>query len=74
MVKNPRKSFHTDSVKKTIMINASKEKVWRKISNISGLPSWVIDVRKTIYLQKKEETQGQYVKLYLQMVKLLKNI
>ncbi|MGB1665767.1 MAG: SRPBCC family protein, partial [Nitrosopumilus sp.] len=40
MVKNLQKSFHTGTVKKTIKIKASKDKVWRKISNIVGLPSW----------------------------------
>jgi hypothetical protein len=39
-----KKSFHTGTVKKTIKIKASKDKVWRKISNIVGLPTWVVDV------------------------------
>ena len=58
MIKNVRKSFHTDSVKKTITIKASKEKVWQKISNIVGLSSWVIDVKKTTYLSKKRKNVG----------------
>ena len=58
MTKNVKKSFHTDSVKKTITIKASKEKVWRKISNIVGLSSWVIDVKKTTYLSKKRRDIG----------------
>ena len=58
MAKTPKKSFHTGSVKKTITIKASKDKVWRKISNISGLPTWVIDVKKTIYLSKKKRNVG----------------
>jgi len=37
MIKTAKKSFHTGSVKKTIMIKTSKDKVWRKISNIAGL-------------------------------------
>ena len=53
-----KKSFHTGSVKKTITIKASKEKVWRKISNIAGLSSWVIDVKKTTYLSKKRRDVG----------------
>ena len=57
MIKNIIKSFHTDSVKKTITINASKESVWKKISNIAGL-SWVIDVKKTTYLSKKRRGIG----------------
>ena len=58
MTKTPKKSFHTGSVKKTIMIKASKDKVWRKISNISGLPAWVVDVKKTVYLSKKRRDVG----------------
>ena len=63
MTKNVKKSFHTDSVKKTITIKASKEKVWRKISNISGLSSWVIDVKKTTYLSKKRRNVGAIRKI-----------
>ena len=59
MVKTAKKSFHTGSVKKTITIKASKDKVWRKISNISGLPTWVIDVKKTVYLSKRKEILAQ---------------
>jgi len=63
MTKNVKKSFHTDSVKKTITIKASKEKVWRKISNIAGLSSWVIDVKKTTYLSKKRRNVGAIRKI-----------
>ena len=48
MVKNVKKTFHTGSVRKTIKIKASRDKVWRKISNIGGLSTWVIDVKKTV--------------------------
>ncbi len=58
MAKNVRKSFHTGSVKKTIKIRAPKNRVWKKISNIAGLPSWVVDVKKTIYLSKKKKGVG----------------
>ena len=58
MVKKFQKSFHTGTVKKTIKINASKNKVWRKISNIVGLPSWLPDVKKTEYLSKKKKDVG----------------
>ncbi len=47
MAKSLQKAFHTGTVKKTIKINASKDKVWRKISNIVGLPSWLVDVTNT---------------------------
>lgn len=63
MIKNVRKSFHTDSVKKTITIKASKEKVWQKISNIVGLSSWVVDVKKTTYLSKKRRNVGTIRKI-----------
>ena len=58
MAKPAKKSFHTGTVKKTIKIRASKEKVWRKISNIVGLPTWLIDVKKTVYLSKKKKDVG----------------
>jgi hypothetical protein len=58
MKKKELKSYHTGTVKKTIKINASKQKVWRKISNIVGLPSWLIDVKKTVYLSKKKRGVG----------------
>jgi len=58
-----KKSFHTGSVKKTITIKASKEKVWRKINNIAGLSSWVIDVKKTTYLSKKRRDVGAIRKI-----------
>ena len=58
MAKNVKKIFHTGTVKKTIKIKASKDKVWRKISNITGLPTWVVDVKKTVYLSKKKKDVG----------------
>jgi len=58
MIKSTKKSFHTGTVKKTIRINASKDKVWRKISNIVGLPTWVVDVKNTVYLSKKKKGIG----------------
>ncbi len=53
-----KKSFHTGTVKKTVKIKAGKDKVWRRISNIAGLPTWVIDVKKTVYLSKKKTDVG----------------
>jgi hypothetical protein len=58
MKRKAAKSFHTGTVKKSIIIKASKQKVWRKISNIVGLPSWLIDVKKTVYLSKKKRGVG----------------
>ena len=58
MKKTPKKSFHIGTVKKTITIKASKDKVWRKISNIVGLPTGVVNVKKTVYLSKKKKDVG----------------
>jgi len=52
------KMFHTGTIKKTITIKAPKEKVWVKLSNIVGLPSWASDVKKTTYLSKKRRGIG----------------
>ena len=58
MVKTGKKTFHTGMIKKTIKINTAKDKVWRKISNISGLPTWVTDVKTTTYLSSKKKGVG----------------
>ena len=58
MAKGGKKAHHTGTVKKTIKIKASKDKVWRKISNIVGLPTWLVDVKKTVYLSKKKKDVG----------------
>ena len=58
MAKIVKKLFRTGTVKKTITVKSSKAKVWRKISNIVGLPTWVIDVKKTVYLSKKKRGVG----------------
>lgn len=58
MAGKAKKTFHSGSVKKTIRIKATRDKVWRKISNIAGLPAWVVDVRKTTYLSDKKKGIG----------------
>ena len=58
MAKIAKKLFQTGTVKKTITVKSSKDKVWRKISNIVGLPTWVVDVKKTVYLSKKKRDVG----------------
>jgi hypothetical protein len=63
MTKNARKSFHTNTVKKSITVNVTKEKVWKKISNIVGLPTWLVDVKKTTYLSKKRRNVGAIRKI-----------
>jgi len=58
MAKTGKKLFHTGTVKKSITVKSSKDKVWRKVSNIVGLPTWLIDVKKTVYLSKKKRDVG----------------
>ena len=58
MVKKVQKSFHTGTIKKTITIKTTKDKVWKKISNIVGLSSWLPDVTKTEYLSIKKKDVG----------------
>jgi uncharacterized protein YndB with AHSA1/START domain len=58
MTKLLKKSFHTGTVKKSVKIKASKDKVWRKVSNIVGLPTWLVDVKNTTYLSKKKKDVG----------------
>jgi len=53
-----KKSFHSGIVKKSIRINQTRDKVWKKISNIVGLPEWLIDVKKTVYLSKTKRGIG----------------
>ena len=47
-----KKTNYSGRVKKSILINAPSDKVWKKISNIAGLSEWVLDVKKTVYLSK----------------------
>lgn len=63
MTKNTKKSFHTNSVKKSITANVTKENAWKKISNIVGLPTWLVDVKKTTYLSKKRRNVGAVRKI-----------
>jgi len=58
VVKNSKKSFHTGMVKKSIIVKATKQRVWKKISNIIGLPTWLVDVKKTVFLSKKKRGVG----------------
>jgi len=51
---NRFKNYHSGYVKKTITVNAKIAKIWRKISDITSLSDWVIDVKKTIFLSKKK--------------------
>jgi len=46
------KFFQSGIVKKSIIILAHQDKVWKKISDITSL-SWVVGVKKTVFLSKK---------------------
>ncbi len=58
MVKAIQKTYYSGTVKKSILIKASSDKVWRTVSNIVGLPEWLIDVKKTVYLSKTKRGVG----------------
>ena len=53
-----KKKFYSGMVKKSIKINETQDKVWKKISNIVELPEWVMDVNKTEYLSKRKRGIG----------------
>ena len=62
-VKRSTKSYHTGTVKKSISIKVSKQEAWKNVSNIIGLPSWLVDVNKTVYLSKKKRGVGAVRKI-----------
>jgi len=53
-----QKAYYSGTVKKSILVKTSRDKVWRKVSNIVGLPDWLIDVKKTVYLSKTKRGVG----------------
>jgi len=56
------KFFHSEIVKKSIIIHAHRDKVWKKIGNITSL-SWVLGVKKTVFLSKKKLGTGAIRKI-----------
>ena len=59
MVKTTKqKANYSGMVKKSILIKTSRDKVWRKVSNLVGLPDWLINVKKTVYLSKTKRGVG----------------
>ena len=62
MSPSDEKGYHSGIVKKSVIIHASNDKVWNKISNIIGL-SWVLDVKKTIFLSKIKRGVGAIRKI-----------
>lgn len=57
------KFYHSGVVKKSILIHASNETTWDKISNITGL-SWALDVSKTIFLSRIKRGVGAIRRIY----------
>jgi hypothetical protein len=57
------KKFRSQTVKKRILINTTHDKVWKKISNIVGLPGWIDEIRKATYLSKIKRGVGAIRKL-----------
>ena len=53
-----KKANYSGVVKRSILINVTRDKVWKKISNITGLPEWVLDVKNTVYLSKLKRGIG----------------
>jgi hypothetical protein len=57
-IDSKQKKSYSGRVKKIILIKASKDKVWKKISNIVSLSDWVLDAKKTVYLSKIKRGVG----------------
>jgi hypothetical protein len=57
------KKFHSGMVEKRILINATHNKVWKKISNIVSLPEWIDEIKKATYLSKTKLGVGAIRKL-----------
>ena len=56
------RGHYSGSVKKSVLIHASNDKVWNKISNVVGL-SWVLGVKKTVFLSKIKRGIGAIRKI-----------
>lgn len=50
--KTSLKKFHSNGIKKSVIIKRPRKVVWAKISNIIGLPTWAIGVKETKFLSK----------------------
>lgn len=59
-----KKSYFSGAVKKTIRLKQPKKIVWKRLSNIVGLSTWLIDVQKTVYLSKKKRGVGAIRKIF----------
>jgi len=56
--KTSSKKFHSDSIKKSVVIRRPRKAVWSKISNIIGLPTWAVGVKETKFLSKTKRGLG----------------
>lgn len=56
------KKFYTGTMKKSITVNASKQKAWAKVSQIANL-TWVVDVKNTKFLSKVKSGNGAIRKI-----------
>ena len=57
------KKFHTGTMKKSITVNASKQKTWSKVSKITNL-SWLVDQKKTLFASKTKTGNGAIRKIH----------
>ncbi len=53
MTSAQEKFYHSGVVKKSIIVDTQVMNAWNKISDITRL-SWVLDVKKTVFLTKKK--------------------
>ena len=50
-------------MKKSITVNASKQKIWSKVSKIANL-SWLVDQKKTVFASKTKTGNGAIRKIH----------
>jgi len=57
------KKFHNGYVKKSVLINASRQKIWNTISNITNLSDWIPIIKKTVLISKIKKGVGAIRKI-----------
>ena len=63
MSSGKNKRYHSGFVKKSIIVKSPSSKVWKKISCITALSDWVMDVKTTIFLSKIKRGVGAIRKI-----------
>ena len=53
-----KKEFHTGVVKRSVVVHASPQRVWKILSDISNLPKWIIGIKKCVITSKKKKGIG----------------